>query len=240
MNKRRIFSLLLFLVLLLACCSSALGEGADVVSASYNNSSSSVRVGDVVSFGSYRQYNTVQGAPEPIRWLVLDVQGDKALLVSMFVLDCKPYHSRPSRITWENCTLRTWLNQDFMNKAFSWSEANAILTTYVDNSRAQGYSGFTTDGGNNTYDKIFLLSYAEAWRYFRSDNERMTIPTTFAMSQNVYYHDNGCFYWLRSPGQAQNYAIYVHFTGSRYDRSVQYTNIGVRPAMWVDLNLASF
>ena len=68
---------------------------------------------------------------------------------------------------WEKCTLRSWLNGEFLQSAFSAKEQAAILMTAVDNSASQGYGKWNTDGGNNTRDQIFLLSYAEAnWYLF--------------------------------------------------------------------------
>ncbi len=56
---------------------------------------------------------------------------------------------------WENCTLCTWLNETFLNKAFNKYEQFAILLTDVDNSELQCYSEWDTNGGNNTLDKVF-------------------------------------------------------------------------------------
>lgn len=102
----------------------------------------------------------------PIEWLVLARDGNKALLISRYWLDAQPYNTDHTSVTWETCTLRTWLNVTFYNKAFSSDEQAAILTTSVDNGKNQGYSKWSTSGGNNTEDKVFLLSYAEANKYF--------------------------------------------------------------------------
>lgn len=122
-------------------------------------------VGNYVTFGRYPQ--TKAGKDKtPIEWLVLARDGSKALLISRYGLDAQPYNTTNSEVTWETCTLRTWLNSTFYNKAFSSAEQAAILTTNVDNSKYQCYSGWSTNGGNNTQDKVFLLSYAEANKYF--------------------------------------------------------------------------
>ena len=118
-------------------------------------------VGNYVTFGTYPQTKAGNDAT-PIEWLVLARDGNKALLISRYGLDAQPYNIVYTDVTWENCTLRTWLNWTFYNKAFSSAEQSAILTTNVDNSKKQCYSGYSTDGGNNTQDKVFLLSYAEA------------------------------------------------------------------------------
>lgn len=94
----------------------------------------------------------------PIEWLVLARDGNKALLISRYGLDAQKYNTINTGVTWEKCTLRTWLNNAFYNKAFNSAEQTAILITNVDNSKNQCYSGWSTSGGNNTQDKVFLLS----------------------------------------------------------------------------------
>ena len=118
-------------------------------------------IGGIVTFGRYEQDGNEENGPEEIEWVVLDVQDGKALLLSKYGLEAKPYNTEYTDVTWETCTLRAWLNSDFLNKAFSTEEQSAILTTTVDNSSSQGYNDLISIDGNNTQDKIFLLSYAE-------------------------------------------------------------------------------
>lgn len=146
-------------------------------------------VGNYVSFGTYPQTKAGNDAT-PIEWLVLARDGNKALLISRYGLDAQPYNKDNTSVTWETCTLRTWLNGMFYNKAFSSAEQAAILTTNVDNSKSQCYSGWNTSGGNNTQDKVFLLSYAEASKYFgvtynSSNTKSRVAPTAYAIAQGA-------------------------------------------------------
>ena len=193
----------------------------------------SIKPGDFVTFGHYPQ--TAAGNDmTSIEWIVLDRDGNKALLISKYVLDSQRYNENWDSVTWETCTLRTWLNNEFINKAFSELERNAIFTTAVDNSQSQGNSEWKTNGGNNTTDQVFLLSYVEAWKYFGSDNDRKATTTEYA---NREYSNR---WWLRSPGNYQYYAALVYSDGSRsHDGSVNSTR-GVRPALWVDLESGVF
>lgn len=194
-------------------------------------------VGKTFTFGHYEQDNNTGNGKEAIEWQVLEVKGDKVLIISKNTLDAKAYHSSWVDITWEKCTLRTWLNKDFLNVAFSAAEQAGIETTTVDNSKAQGYSGYSTNGGNNTQDKIFLLSYAEAWKYFGSDSARVSTPTKYAKAnEGSSYSD---MWWLRSPGFLQNYAALVRSGGSHNYNHVNDTR-GVRPALWVNLESGIF
>lgn len=198
-------------------------------------------VGSCVTFGTYPQTKAGTDAT-PIEWLVLDVQENKALLISRYALDCQPYYTKYKGITWEKCTLRTWLNSEFIYKAFSADEQEAILMTEVDNSNSQGYGAWDTIGGNNTQDKIFLLSYAEAWKYFADDASRKCAPTEYAVAQGGYTSSSDFvdgkatgLWWLRSPGGYQNYAARVRDDGSRNHLNVNFTHAVVRPAFWINL-----
>ena len=211
--------------------------------------------GNIVTFGHYEQDNNLENGPEPIEWVVLDVQDGKALLLSRYGLDEKPYHQKDTGITWEDCTLRAWLNEDFLNAAFTEEEQSAILVTDVDNSDSQGYSTWSTNGGYNTQDVIFLLSYAEANRYLGvtwDDTNNMQSrlkPTAYAnrkgMPPALYRPrtaegDEAWFWWLRSPGDGQDNAARVYHDGSLDSGSVVSESVCVRPAIWVDLNSGIF
>lgn len=99
------------------------------------------------------------------------------------------------------------------------------------------YSGYDTSGGNNTQDKVFLLSYAEAWKYFADDASRKCAPTDYAVAQggSPYSSEKTGMWWLRSPGNNQNDAACVYPDGSRGDLSVFDTYAVVRPAFWINL-----
>ena len=140
-------------------------------------------------------------------------------------------------VTWETCSLRTWLNGTFLNEAFSKDEQEAILVTDVDNSDSQGigkwlYDVFTK-GGNDTRDKVFLLSCKEAERYFDSDKSRVCVPTTYARAQGASAAGNGSW-WLRSPGSRQSSASFVGRTGELSFTRVEYKE-EIRPALWINL-----
>ena len=208
------------------------------------------QVGDYIWFGSYEQDNDTANGKEDIEWLVLDKQGNKILLLSRYGLDAQPYDTERKGITWKNCTLRTWLNETFINNAFTSAEQQCILLTDVDNSRSQCYSEFDTTGGNDTQDKIFLLSYAEANKYLdvTYDNDNNTksrvAPTDYAIAQGAWQDDDyktedglyaGCW-WLCSPGFYQSTAASVFSDGSLDYSLVLLDNSCVRPALWINLD----
>ena len=206
-------------------------------------------VGSAVTFGSYEQDNDTSNGPEEIEWIVLDVQDGKSLLLSKYGLDAKPYNTESTSITWENSTIRKWLNNDFITAAFTADEQKAIIMTQVDNSSAQGYSEWSTSGGNNTQDQIFLLSYAEAKKYLdvefgNSSNLKARVsPTAYAEAQGADTSSRNetedgeaaGWWWLRSPGPHQRDAAFVLFDGSLNFNFVNIDRGCVRPAFWINL-----
>lgn len=188
-----------------------------------------------IEFGRYPQASKNENAL--IEWLVLKNDGSKALLISKYALDCQQYNTSDRNVTWETCTLRKWLNGAFFNNAFSVDEQKQILSTTVT-------PDYSTDPGNNTKDRVFLLSIAEAEKYFGSDSTRQCQGTVYCYAQGAYNARNGnCWWWLRSLSSPHSfnfdnrYAFYVFSHGkvSREGSSADYDRIAVRPALWINL-----
>ena len=204
------------------------------------------KVGDIVYFGTYEQDNDTSNGKEDIKWRVLAKGNNRILVISDKALDCQPYNSSYRDITWENCTLRKWLNNDFVNAAFTAEERAKIPMVTVSADKNPKYD---TDPGNATKDKVFLLSIVEAEKYFASDEAekyfasdeaRMCVPTDYAVARGAYVNsDNGtCWWWLRSPGYYQNYAADVLLSGDVYEDGygVNHGDCAVRPAMWITID----
>lgn len=188
-------------------------------------------IGSYVFFGAYEQDNNNDNGKEDIEWRVLDVKDGKVLLISRYGLDKKPYNTKFTEVTWETCTLRKWLNNDFMNDAFSDEERSMIQTVTVSADKNPEYN---TDPGNATEDQVFLLSIEEAHQYFDSDSERAITLAKYADKEAPY----NIYWWLRSPGDGQNYAAGVDDDGDLAENGYYVTNANraVRPALWIDLN----
>ena len=206
-------------------------------------------VGDILVFGHYEQDNNLDNGPEEIEWIVLEAQNGKVLLLSKYGLNAKPYHAEPdTEVTWETCSLRQWLNNKFLSTAFSETEQTAILATEVDNSPSQGEEEWHTNGGNNTLDKIFLLSCAEANQYLYVNREDLNtksrvMPTEWAVVQGAGRLERAGYsgwWWLRSPGENQSDAAYVMSQGNLNSTSIRLKAGCVRPALWLDLESGIF
>ncbi|MBQ3848001.1 MAG: serine/threonine protein kinase, partial [Clostridia bacterium] len=174
--------------------------------------------------------------PEQIEWLVLARESNKALVISKYALDCQPYNTSHSDVTWETCSLRKWLNETFLSAAFNSEEQSSIISSTVTADKNPSYS---TSPGNNTTDKVFLLSITEASKYFKSDEARKCALTDYAIAQGAWasasYKTD--FWRLRSPGDDSIYAAYVDSGGSVdcLGDGVSRNVYGVRPALWIDL-----
>ena len=193
---------------------------------------STVSVGDIITFGRYKQTNNLINGKENIDWIVLAKENKRILIMSKYALDCKRYNNEWDNVTWENCTLRTWLNDLFYNDAFNPTEKAWIRQTRLKN-----------DGGNDTRDRVFLLSSSEAENYFNLNSLnslRYCAATNYAIVRGVYVGWTSCQWWLRSIGAQR---INTHNAANvRCDGSVNYDgtrvtcdNIGIRPAMWINL-----
>ena len=190
-----------------------------------------------IKFGIYEQDNSKLNGKEVIEWLVLDIKDGKALVISKYELDCKQYNTSYTSVTWETCSLRKWLNNNFTNTAFSVYEKEIIPTVTVSADKNPDWS---TNPGNATADQIFLLSIDEASKYFTSAKARRCKPTLYAIENGAYVdkkYDNCCNWWLRSPSKFQDRAALVVADGDflkggwRVDADLA----GIRPAMWIQL-----
>ena len=168
-KTNRLLAGLLALVMVLSLCEITLGQSTPAKAAvSLQNpitDGNGVTTWDCIYFGNYWQNDTngdgkadQNDKKQPIKWRVLSVNGSDAFLLADQNLDAKPYNEEYTDVTWATCTLRTWLNDTFLNTAFTSAEQAAIKNTSVVNDD-NPYHG--TEGGENTTDKVYLLSIAE-------------------------------------------------------------------------------
>lgn len=207
---------------------------------------------DTIQFGNYWQDKSVELGKKPIEWIILDVKKDRLLLLSKYVIDnqvfsIKEKEGENSEVTWENSSIRKWLNNvetldnSFINNAFNESEQKRIIDTDI---YSEQNKVFCTDFGMKTSDKVFLLSIDDIYaRYFFNDAERIAKPTDYVKANNVVcnstvFFENvnvGVFWWVRNRGYDGRHVAYVMhngkvaFCGSRSYNS----SIFVRPAIWL-------
>lgn len=200
------------------------------------------KIGEIVKFGNYEQDNNLSNGAEEIEWIVLDQKDDKYLLLSKYCLDAKPYNEEEKAVTWETCTLRSWLNDEFYKTAFGETERDFIAITDVKNEDNEYYG---TKAGNDTKDKVYLLSIEEVRRYYGAnplgaDSSRRIPVTEYAKSQGAWYSESNekygvGFWWLRSPGNGNECAADIDGDGFVCDDGgfVENEDNCVRPVIWL-------
>lgn len=208
---------------------------------------------DTVLFGAYEQDGNESNGAEAIEWYVLDEQDGKTLLISKQVLDAMPYSDvdagyawsevspRPTTdVEWADSSLRTWLNGEFFDAAFSSDEKSAIASTSLSDTKnnATHTAATAADAGvhqaKSTDDDVFVLSVAEAKAYFANNAARAAYPTEYALAKGVYTGvtsdasgqidesaSGAAIWWLRTNGYYAGYHAvvvddgYVHGDGYR-------------------------
>ena len=186
-----------------------------------------------------------------IWWEVIAVDGDRALVISRNSVDWKLFNEQYENVTWETSTLRNWLNDTFYNSTFNSEERSKIFTTTVENPDNPD-SG--VDGGNNTEDRLFLLSVYEVEEYYDRAAFRVAGLSSKAASSAKEYNPDGFInnlnssWWTRTPGEDGVSFVCVNGEGEFETRptglaSDLYTSgivvaddkngAGVRPAMWI-------
>lgn len=185
-----------------------------------------------IILGSYPQNDELLKR-EPLEWVVLKQEDNRFLCISKYLVDCKPYHNTLAEVTWENCTLRNWLNNDFFITAFTEEERNHILITDVKTPL------------HDTKDYIFLLNCDEAKKYLGFD-ERAAKTTVYARLQGAWFLDddndeyaNHGSWWLRYPNIIDESKLYKVLSCVNFDGYIEgaadevtATTCCVRPVFW--------
>ena len=205
---------------------------------------------------------------QPIRWRVLDIKENRALLLADRIPDSVPFHDADEETSWDVSTLRIWLNgygadankQDFdytgygfIDRAFTAAEREAIVPTLLKNPANIDYGTYS---GEDTEDLLFILSTeevyggADAKRYgFHGRNyddpaKRFT-STLYAKYMGAWWspvdeYAGNSFWFMRTSGYTPRSVTYVCDFGYIYNRGTLVTcgDAGVLPAMWIDLDKA--
>lgn len=207
---------------------------------------------------------------EPIKWRVLNKDNNDVFLLSDIALDNQRYNEKWATITWEKSSMRSWINgykasenqpeidysnKNFIDTAFSTAQKNAIKTTKVEN-RNNIHYGSAGQGGNDTSDKIFLLSERKVYntddakKYgFVLDGEvydeaRRCKCSTYAYAMGTWRNieDSECngnaLWFLRSPGGScygDVTAVYDFGRVNSGGTSI-FSDHSVRPAIHLDLS----
>lgn len=197
--------------------------------------------GDVITMGTYEQDGNTKNGAEPIEWMILDEKDDRLLVISVKALETMVYDDTmglSSHIWWENCSLRKWLNKDFLSAAFSADEQKNILSTKLTTK--------DTHGTFETKDQLFCLSIADLRQYFPTNESMMCKGTEVAKKANGSVGESGnVCWWLRNILVSENWESMAYDSAAYVQNSPLYDInskgcwlatrgvIAVRPAMWI-------
>ena len=216
---------------------------------------SKAEAGDVIRFGTYELDGNTENGKEDIEWIVLSTDNNKLLATTRFAVASMPYsrtlRSMPYRnpvtqktyniqaCTWENSTLRKWLNSEFYNTAFGSKEKKAIVTVTNDNlEHGEEYNEYVRQEGPKTKDKVFLLSEDEVNRYFTTEGSGSLLVPQSLINANVQYSKStGTIqWWTRTLGSTPgDHAMVVSVLGKVLtDCEVSAYERGVRPVILID------
>lgn len=263
---RRILPLLLIACLVMAMLPAAAlaadtGKAIQLVSGG-----SAANIGgsqkDNVFFGNYFQSNRT--TKDPVKWRVLSNAGGQLFLLSDQNLDALQYHTEQEDVTWETSTIRSWLNgydasantggsngidytgDNFLDTAFSAKEQTAIAeTNVVNDDNDETGADIPIDAGDDTTDRIFLLSLTETYNKKYFPNYCFSTNTAYVadggkFGYSMYGVGESDWWWLRSPGSDQSRAAFIEWedgTSVTDGNPVNNESTAVRPAF--NLNLSS-
>ena len=186
-------------------------------------------VGDTMEFGCWPK-------DKKIGWTIIAADNNNILLLSTKVIDANKFHDVYGDTTWAGSYIRRFLNEEFYQKAFTDQEKKRILLSHV---KAEKNPLYPVDPGEDTDDKIFLLSIEEVRKYVEPNNLILAEPTIYAMSSGVEKDakTGGCYWWLRSPGNAGCNIARVSGVGMILEHGffASDNHNGIRPAMWITI-----
>lgn len=187
-----------------------------------------------IYLGEYEQDNKENGK-EPVCWRVLENKNGNLFLLSDKNIDTMQYNRQAANVSWESCSLRKWLVNDFYTGGFTNAERMGIQVTENEPSNNEIYG---VKSERKTRDTVFLLSLEDienAEFGFTDDASRMVLNTVYAGERGATGKALGDgFWWLRTPGRTASDALVVCFDGyyTNYGYPVEFVSIGVRPAFY--------
>lgn len=215
---------------------------------------SSAQVGDLITIGRYEQDNDLNNGPEAIQWRVLDKKDGKLLVISDKALDYISYSyewDQVEKSVWATSCSRGWLNNYFMQTAFTPAEQARISLSDI---HTDPSPGFDNDPGPDTQDYVFLLSAQETEQYFPTAESRRVLLSDYVHPHNkIRINRQG---WgtnatrihgdwgLRSPNKYGTFAYILDYQTIYWTAGdIWYDGGGfegdIRPAMWIEAKPAA-
>lgn len=196
----------------------------------FNEKLKTLDFGSVVTFGSYEQDDNLENGTEPVEWIIIDRNENASMLISSNIIEIQKFEDDYGDTTWETSSLRKWLNGTFYNNAFSNYEKQCIAETLVIPDEKE-YSTSPSQG-NETVDKVYLLSETEYQRYRLINGVENTISTKHAIALNGRTQPDG--WWLRSTSDDNTWGInFVYIETNNVSDTWRTFTSGIRPVVWI-------
>ena len=190
--------------------------------------------GAFIDLGHYEQDGDINNGKEEVDWIMLDINEERALLLSRFILDVRAYNNKNQNLSWEKSTLRKWLNKEFWEECFNQDEQNCILITEIDNSDEATNKQKKV---KRTKDGVFLLSASEIQKYYPNMSDRKSKVSTYVKNvDKPFIFDGYSSYYLRTARNKNKKPDVAYIQASTgvmsYNKGTD--KIGIRPAVWVN------
>lgn len=201
----------------------------------------SAQIGGYITLGEYEQDNNISNGKEAIEWLVLAKESERILIISKHLLDSVQF-TKTASFEWENSNIRKWLNNDFMQTAFTVEERELIEESVVP---ADNHPNFAQDPNKYTVDNVFLLGISEVNQHFKTSEDAICTATKYAESQSQSWLPTYYCWMLRSYGKSLSHIAFVEPDGIinedgsiiSYDHETNTVSSSgyIRPAMWISI-----
>lgn len=158
---------------------------------------------------------------EPIEWIVLHDAYERKLIISKYVLCDMAMDPDPNNGEWRNCSLRNWLNGEFLKNSFSSEEREKIKnikTVYYEDGTTNSQIMFSS------VDYVFLMIPGELEDYFSSEKEQIAYTRDGIPEK----------WWLGSAVNDQTFFVTEKGVWENSTDVLCSEKQGVRPMMYVE------
>ena len=165
---------------------------------------------------------------EPIRWRVLSSKGNTVTVVCDSVIDNTVFDTDKTIDSYADSDIRTWLNTQFFNAAFSADQQEIVTTTKL------------IDAEESIEDKVFLFSRDEVNKtdLFATNDDRRLISSDYIRAIGAYVDpQTGVgIWWIRTfSSSTPGNGLVVYLDGTIYQGGLDKAYVGVAPTLTLDL-----
>ena len=180
-------------------------------------------VGRCIGLGKYMQSAGCDQS-ETVEWMIICRDDNRVLLTTRYILTASAFSANQSG-DYMSSKVRSYLNGPFLQECFD----GKLLQSLIPQENLEG-------------DKVFLLSRDECDDYLLNGKwqyKNRAAAKSWARAQGVAVtgsHHVGN-YWLRDLSSSESGALAVRQDGSYSVIAANDATVGIRPAVWIDLDV---